>query len=291
MAKMRRTDLSARAKFASAARFRTNSPGACFDDSRLGYVSNWRENLIEGVSPDDVELDLGRGSGGELRPRRDTPPKFMAMHSSAALAVNSFGPFRRFPARLHFLGRNDFTFLTFEYKPANGLGTQAPNLDVGLKASGHIVGIESKFLEPLNVHVAKFSPRYRTPFVGGREIKRIAEGPWTNAFELLCLDPRRYRHLDVAQLVKHYLGLMHSHRDDARSLVYLHWEPMNAGELGTFLQHRSEIQDFAARVSGCDTQFFHMTYSKLWDGWQTSMAWEGAAVHVERLRARYEISI
>lgn len=291
MIRSSRIDISTRAKVASAAHFRAISSSTRFDDYRSGYVSNWRDNLIEGVSPDDVERDLGRGSGGELRPRGNAPPKFMAMHSSAALAANSFGPFRRFPARLHFLGRSDFTFVTFEYKPANGLGTQAPNLDVAMKAASLIVGVESKFLEPLSTHAARFSSRYRAPFVGGTGSKKIAESPWTEAFELLRLEPRRYRYLDAAQLIKHYLGLMHSHGNESRALVYLYWEPLNAEELQPFKEHQSEIHDFAARVSGCDTRFVQMTYSKLWDSWLTSMTWEGAAVHVERLRARYEFSI
>lgn len=52
------------------------------------YVDDWRSNLIAGISPDLIEGDFRRGQGSEL------DSKFQAAHSSAALVVNTFEPFR-----------------------------------------------------------------------------------------------------------------------------------------------------------------------------------------------------
>jgi hypothetical protein len=56
---------------------------------RQGYVDWPQGNLIPGVRLDQFEADLRRGDGNELR------MKFCALHSSAALAVNCFAPFKR----------------------------------------------------------------------------------------------------------------------------------------------------------------------------------------------------
>jgi hypothetical protein len=51
----------------------------------LGYTTSLQANLVPDVALDSIESDLRRGDGDELK------TKFRAVHSSAALAVNSFG--------------------------------------------------------------------------------------------------------------------------------------------------------------------------------------------------------
>lgn len=90
-----------------------------------GYVHQARANLVEGVRFADFEADLRQGDGNELE------GKFRAAHSSSALAVNAFAPFRSDAAALRLPGGSDFTSLSFERKCPHGLvGRRAPNLDV-----------------------------------------------------------------------------------------------------------------------------------------------------------------
>ena len=63
-----------------------------------GYVSEASQNLIEGVHIGDFEADLRQGDGNELE------GKFRAAHSSSALAVNTFAPFRTRPDKLRGIG-------------------------------------------------------------------------------------------------------------------------------------------------------------------------------------------
>jgi hypothetical protein len=65
---------------------------------KKGYVSDASQNLIEGVHLSDFEADLRQGDGNELE------GKFRAAHSSSALAVNTFAPFKAKPAELRLLG-------------------------------------------------------------------------------------------------------------------------------------------------------------------------------------------
>ena len=63
-----------------------------------------RYNLIEGVKAEDFAEDLACAAGNELVSQDGKPEKFCAAHSSSALVVNSFGPFRNHPERLSWAG-------------------------------------------------------------------------------------------------------------------------------------------------------------------------------------------
>ena len=119
----------------------------------------------------------------------------------------------------------------------------------------------------------------------------IAEAPWRSAYDALSADANLYRHLDAAQLVKHYLGLKHTYSGKTRVLLYVYWEPTNVKDFDEFKTHRTEVSDFAKRVSGCDTRFVAIPYSTLWTDWERTSTWPGMPAHVARLRARYALSI
>ena len=63
------------------------SPGIAVDEQ--GYTASFADNLVPSVEIADFEADLAQGSGDELA------GKFRAAHSSSALAVNCFAPFKR----------------------------------------------------------------------------------------------------------------------------------------------------------------------------------------------------
>jgi len=243
---------------------------------KKGYVSWPHENLIPGIEFQEFEGDLRRGSGDELR------IKFCAVHSSAALAVNSFTYFKKNPQHLHVLGRSGFSMPMFERQCPTGLGGTPPNLDVWLESATEVVAIESKLLEYFTPKEAKYAESYK------REVMN-SEDCWWNVLEGSKIAGKR--NLDVAQLVKHYLGLwrfMSESHIKKVTLLYLFWEPRNADSVDACRKHRGEIETFAQHVSRSQIQFAWMTYSQLWDEWSQ---FRELQTHVVNLRARYEAII
>ena len=111
------------------------------------------------------------------------------------------------------------------------------------------------------------------------------------SYRALQADPRLYRHLDAAQLVKHYLGLRNTFPGRNVTLLYLFWEPTNAADFPEFRRHRDEIATFAESTSVSAVHFIAMSHPELWTEWETleKPAWLGG--HVAYLRARYEVAI
>jgi len=285
------TDLRSRAEHAVMERLRLTRPDVRWREVAAGYLADWRDNLIEGVAAADVEADLRRGAGNELTDQPDEPAKFCAAFSSSALAVNTFAPFRCRPERLSLAGVTGFDAIELEYPCDNGLVGTNPHFDLFARTATTVIAVESKFLEPLQQKPAQFSDQYVRPFMGTVERPRIAEEPWARMYARLRSDPQTYRHLDAAQLVKHYLGLRHSFAALERTLVYLYWEPANAADLAVYRDLRLEINDFTAAVAGCDTRFVALSYPSLWLEWQQNRACVDMSQHLERLRQRYAFGL
>jgi hypothetical protein len=247
------------------------------DLDEQGYTRTWRDNLLASVDPIDFEMDLRQGSGGEL----DT--KFRAPHSSSALAVNTFAPFRRAPECLRVAEHVGFTSLSFERKCPSGLPGTPPNLDVLLEDPARVLAIESKCLEYLTPKKANFSSSY---FSGIQDERRSTS--WFSEMTRLRDTPDAYLCLDAAQLIKHALGLSHSFPGREISLLYLWWEPANAADFLVFSRHRDEVHDFAGRVAGSHIRFEWTAYKGLWDQW---LAEDGDKEHVANLRNRYLVEL
>ena len=247
---------------------------ACLDS--LGYLSDYSDALLEGVHPDAFVADLMTGAGNELE------GKFRAPHSSSALAVNAFGWFAGKPGLASLAGHEGLDLVGFEQKFPTGLArAQPPNLDVVLHGSSGLVAVESKCLEYLSPKEAKFSPRYREEIVDERR-----DGPWyTEMIRLMEEGRSSYRHLDVAQLIKHALGLSYRQEGDM-TLVYVWWEPANADENRVFAAHRDEIRQFAERIGGGSLDFAAVSYPELWSEWASSPN-EDLQRHSENLHRRY----
>jgi len=263
-----------------AASLRRLSPHAVLDSRN--YVHDTLSNLIEGVHLEDIEADLLQGGGNELA------GKFLAAHSSTALAVNTFAPFKRGIAALRIADSFGFSRLHFERKCPHGLRRgEPPNLDVVAEGNEHVLAIECKCTEPLTPTVAKFKPAYDIEIRDDRR-KSI----WFKEMQRLVGEPRSFRCLDAAQLVKHAFGLARTFPDKPVTLLYLFWEPANASSYPFFAQHRDEVDRFAALIEGGSPKFKSMSYPELWDLWsrqQSGPAW--LAPHIDRLRTRYLVAV
>lgn len=259
--------------------FREANPRVALDER--GYVSEVTLNLIEGVHLDDFEADLRQGDGNELE------SKFLAAHSSSALTVNAFAPFKAAPAALGIPGGAGFTNLQFERKCPHGLvGRRSPNLDLLADGPNGVVAVESKCLEHLAPHVAEFAPAYDAEI---RDHRR--QTAWFEEMYRLMGEPRRYRWLDAAQLVKHAFGIAHTFPDRPTTLFYLFWEPSNADSHSIFAEHRAEVTLFAASIAGGGPSFVAMSYPELWRAWGADNKPEWVAGHAGRLRARYGVEV
>ena len=229
--------------------------------------------------PDDFESDLKQGSGKE-----DTC-KIRAAHSSSALAVNCFGPFKRHLSNLQICGTEGFTSLHFEKKCPTGLVGTPPNLDVLADHADHIVAIESKCTEFLSSHTARFKTSYVTKICDARR-----ESSWFREMLRLIKAPRTYSCLDAAQLIKHAFGLLNCYPDRKLTLLYLYWEPLNADDFPIFEEHRCEIAEFAEMIAETRLDFRSMNYNDLWSSWDvTAPQWLN--LHLNDLRDRYAVTI
>lgn len=245
-----------------------------------GYVDSPVQNLLPGVHMGQFQNDLLQGAGHELQGH------FCAAHSSSALAVNTFAWFKHRLGDLQLLGWHGFDRLQFEYRAPTGLGGTPPNLDVALWRGQGFLGIESKLLEYFTPKQASFADRYN------RQKLPDAEDCWWD----VLADARQAgrRHLDVAQLVKHYFGLIHllRHGDqdewkpDAVSLIYLYWEPKDADQIEACIEHRRDTEQLKSRVACSHVHFQALCYLDLWREWLQDPA---LANHAQDLLDRYGV--
>jgi hypothetical protein len=238
-----------------------------------GYVSEAAHNLVPGIRLTDFEADLRQGDGNEME------GKFRAAYLSSALGVNNFAPFKTNVAALSLPRSGPFTSLQFERKCPHGLaGRRSPNLDILVEGPNGVVAIESKCLEYLSPHSAKFAPAYEREIQDARR-----QSAWFEEMKHLIQEPHRYRWLDAAQLVKHAFGLAYTFPGRPVTLLYLFWEPSNPDSHPIFAEHRAEIARFKAAIRSDGLSFLAMSYPELWHFWEGN----DNRAHVNRLKARY----
>ena len=124
-------------------------------------------------------------------------------------------------------------------------------------------------------------------------IDSLAEPMWAGVYIELKANPRLFKFLDAAQLVKHYLGMRNTlgSINAEQALLYVYWEPANAEEHEEFYRHRDEVQYLSEAVSGGQIRFFARSYQQLWDEWKDTSSWAGMKAHLSNLEQRYSFSI
>jgi hypothetical protein len=177
--------------------------------------------------------------------------------------------------------------MRFEMALPTGLAGTPPHLDVFASGPKHTLCIESKFLELLWPKEAKFAKSYENA------ISRLADASWSSVYQSLKQDPRKFRFLDAAQLVKHYLGMRNTLTRSNKGLVllYVYWEPTNASDLKEYQIHRDEVAVFSDLVSEGEITFLSRSYPQLWDDWQGGLARSAVHDHVANLMRRYRFTI
>jgi hypothetical protein len=252
---------------------RKASPLVAYDVK--GYAPGWECNLMNGLPLADIKADLEKGAGGELE------SKLRAAHSSAALVVNAFGPWRTSPASLSLGGVTGFRSVHFEFPRPTGLRGIPPHLD--LVADGDLpVAVESKCTEWMERKPAIFSVSY------SRLRPSHGHSPWFEQMQQLGEAGNRYRFVDAAQLIKHAFGLMSCYGMNLEvRLLYLYWEPRNAETWRECGPHRAEAIDLAAKVKESNIKLIPMSYREVWMEWERQDSFD----HLRYLRARYELDV
>ena len=256
------------------------------DVDASGYVRNIDDVFVPTLpqaNRNTIQAELAGKGGSELAQRRGHLPKFHAVHSSAALAANSFGAFLRDRADLPIAGAHFPGKTQLEVPCPTGLRGTPPTLDC-LVDGPKVLAVESKFLEPFSSHTARFSDAYRGATAS-------MHPTWRSEFVRLVEDPTRYRHLDAAQIVKHYLGLKTNYANRPVTLLYLYWAPSNADEVPACAIHRAELDEFSRSVRDATVRFAAMTYSELWEDWSSADQARWLREHANALRARYQMAI
>jgi hypothetical protein len=265
--------LKQQAKEALWERFRSISP---YQIDSKGYLKDPTHNLLPGVRLEHFESELDGGSGNELK------GKFLAVHSSSALAVNTFAPMKGDPNKLNLRGINGFNSIKFEQKLSTGLSGTPPNIDLIAENETEVLAIESKFLEYFGPKKPNFSSSYT------KKNLPKAEDKWLDLITYFRNSTPMY--LDVAQLIKHYLGLRNTAEYANRkiTLMYLFWEPENTSKFDIFEKHRNELINFTKYVSGSSIEFIYKSYPELWSEWESKRL---NKKHLINLNKRYHMSI
>jgi len=269
---------------------RTNSIGIKYDDK--GYVKTNEENLVEVYSNwPEIKEELNAGQGGELIPDKHGNVKFNAIHSSSALGVNNFATFKQHLDKFCFLSFSDFTKATFEEKLPTGIST--PNLDFYLENNCTIIGFESKFTEYLspklpnhNGNLAKYLYNSKLGYLSKDFHDKLIKRYITVKDKL---------HLDVAQLIKHGIGILNRARSRYRFilnsmivqpvLVYIYWQPVNWYNYEVFRKHAEEIEEFKQVAKEFFT-FIPISYLEFWKMYENDKLFGS---HIEKMKDRYLI--
>jgi hypothetical protein len=252
-----------------------------------GYVSDVNDALLPWLSAPvrrAILSELSGKGGSELVARENGKAKFQAAHSSACLAANVFGPWLDTSDAIPLDGARYSGETHLEVECPTGLPGTPPTLDVVVDGP-QVLAVESKCTETFEPHRAEFALGYRML------VDELADRTWRAEYKCLVENPTRYRFLDAAQLVKHYLGLRRCFANRLVTLAYLYWEPVNGDEVAACLIHRAEVGELSKHVGDPRVRFVAMPYVWVWDEWAHvhSPAWLGE--HARALQDRYAVTV
>jgi hypothetical protein len=243
--------------------YRNHEDPAERERGRKLFVYTLEDNLFERLT-DVARTAFEGGDGGELHADKPGEGNMHALHSSSAAACNLFH---------YWHARNEVapiasacglpsagvTKLCFEAKypivQADRRFPRSPNLDVEIHYEGtrlRVAAIECKFSEP---YYGRPHNRLATSYLDLHEKWE----PLPNLREIAVAASSGsdgFRHFDVAQVLKHILGLTTAYDKARFRLLYLWYEA--PGDESSVL--RAEVEAFAdaARADGVD--FHPLTY-------------------------------
>lgn len=239
-------------------------------DGRIRRISDL---LIEGVRPEQLPAAIHR-------------TRLRSPDSAAALAINSFLPWQGATDRLPLAGWIGFDAIQFEVRCPTGLRGTPPHLDLLALRVEAAVAVTVRCVEYLSRRKTAVAPSYD---------RLLAATPglsaWQRQLDRLREDPRRYRHVDLGALIKFAVALGRTFPERLTVLLYLFWEPLDADRFEEFVRHRQELTELQDAVSDGRVTFSAQSFQSMWRDWAERSTPDWLVDHVDRLRARYCVSI
>jgi hypothetical protein len=240
------------------------------DDGRIRRVNDL---LIDGVADQQLPDSIDR-------------TRLKSAHSAAALAINSFLPWRPATDQLPLAGWVGFDAVQFEVRCPTGLRGTPPHLDLLALREGAAVAVTVRCIEYLSRRKSAVAPSYDRLLAATPTLE-----PWHRLLEQLRASPTMYRHVDLGGLIKYALALGRTFPDRATTLLYLFWEPLDANRFDEFRRHRAELAALRDAVRDARVLFEAKSFEALWREWIEHHSPPWLPSHVARLRARYSVSI
>jgi hypothetical protein len=238
-----------------------------------GPIRRITDLLIDGVRHEQLPSSIDR--------TRSRSPQ-----SAAALAINTFLPWQRAPDQLPLAGWTGFDAVQFEVRCPTGLRGTPPHLDLLALRSEVAVAVIVRCIEYLSRRKTAVAPSYDQLLATTPGLE-----PWRRQLDRLRQEPQHYRHVDPGALIKFALALGRTFPDRPTILLYLYWEPLNGDRFEEFCRHREETAELADAVRDARVTFAPQNFDVMWQEWAARGAPSWLADHVDRLRARYCVSI
>lgn len=239
-------------------------------DGRIRRISDL---LIDGVAHEQLPDSIHR-------------TRLRSPDSAAALAVNSFLRWRSAPDQLPLAGWTGFDAIQFEVRCPTGLRGTPPHLDLLALRLDAAVAVTVRCSEYLSRRKTAVAPSYD---------RLLATTPgldaWRQQLDRLRHEPKGYRHVDLGALVKFAVALGRTFPERPTVLLYLFWEPLDADQFEEFGRHRQELAELQQAVQDGRVTFSAQNFRAMWQEWAACAAPDWLADHVQRLHARYCVSI
>lgn len=254
-------------------------------DNLVMEFSNWST----------VENEIKNGGGKEFEKGEKG---FLSLHSSCALCVNNFSQIKNIiesgsDKSFDLLGLGVFKTCNFEKPLSTGLSDAYPDVYFTNEETKTICAVESKFTEIFDSYIADH--KYNTDDKVGNltnyknQFQKIVAKGAPKDFESDVLDyyikKSESLNLDVAQLIKHSLGLLIKKAETKQSpiLLYIYWRPEEPGKEYDKLE--AQLKEFDT-VIGKYLCFEWRTYNELWDYYKDNAQLKKV---VELNMARYKL--
>jgi hypothetical protein len=260
--------------------------GSAVDNRGYFISSNPKDNLLEKALANWKEIrdELNEGAGNELT------SKFCAVHSSSALCVNNFAPFKEQKEKFHWLGCSNFKEATFEKKQLTGLGGTPPHLDFYLEEKDTVIGVESKFTEYFTQKLPNHKNNLSEKYLDNEILSKYLPDGFNEKIIKYYSNENNKKHLDIAQLIKHSIGMIYNNIDKNKKLklVYIYWQPLN--EIPECQKHKEEIDEFKKIIDEFIDfiNFIPMSYLDFWNEFENHDLFK---VHIKQMRERYSFNL